>query len=146
AVLQILSEKRRKDLLAEIKRGVAAELDGPQRAAVSNHLAMMPRADDEEDLVVRAVLRLDRLVDGGSAVDVFLVPEAMDQHHRRFQRLFGEQLVNGLVLPEGVVSRMLDELVPEAELIQAAAATQLAGRDRLHPHVVLVVVVAPPLG
>src|SRR5262249_4501409 len=60
-------------------------------------------------------------------------------------RLFGEQLVNGLVLPEGVISRMLDELVPEAELIQSAAATQFPGRGRLHPHVVLVVVAAPPL-
>src|SRR5207302_6000064 len=74
AVLQILSEKRRQDLLAEIERGVAAELDGPQRAAVADHLAMMPRADDEEDLVVRDILRLDRLVDGRGAVDVFLVP------------------------------------------------------------------------
>jgi hypothetical protein len=45
----------------------------------------------------------------------------MDQHHRRFQRLFGDQLANGLVLPEGVVSRVPDELVPEAEPTPPAA-------------------------
>ena len=36
--------------------------------------------------------------------------------------MLGQQLVDGLVAPEGVVGGMLDELVPEAELIHAARA------------------------
>ena len=84
----------------------------------------------------------DRLVDGGGAVDVFLVPQAVHQHHRHFQRLRGQQLVHRLVAPERVVGGMLDDLVPEADLLQAAAPAQFAGRARLHVHVV-VVVVAP---
>src|SRR5262249_48934889 len=45
-VLQIASEERCENLLSKIERGVAAELDGPERAAVADHLAVMPRADD----------------------------------------------------------------------------------------------------
>src|SRR4030095_15526303 len=136
AVLQILSEKRTEDFLAEVKGGVAAELYGAERTAVADHLTMMPWADYQQDLGVCRVLRFDGLVHREGAVNVFLVPQAVNEHHRRFQRLGGQQLVDGLVAPESVVGGMLDELVPKAQLIEAAAATQLTGRNRLHPHVV----------
>src|SRR5437764_410663 len=81
----------------------------------------------------------------GRAVDVFLVPQAVDQHHGRFQRPRRQQLVHGLVAPEGVVARMFGELPPEAQLIETPSAAQLAGRTSLHEHVVIVVVARPPL-
>ena len=104
----------------------------------------MPRAHHQKHLVVVGVLRLDRLVDGDGAVDVLLIPEAVDQHHRNGQRLRGELLVDRLIAPEGVVGRMLENLAPEADLLEAAPASQLARRSRLHEHVVVVEVAGPP--
>src|SRR6185295_1765284 len=107
AVLEVLVQERPQHLAPEPGRGVAAEPYGAQRAAVRDFLAVVPRSEDEEHLVVAGVLWLDRLVDGGRAVDVLLVPEAVDQHHRHLQGQRGQDLVHGLVTPEGVIARVL---------------------------------------
>ncbi len=106
---------------------------------------MMPGSHDQEDLVVALVQGLDRLVDGDGTVDVFLVPEAVHQHHGHLQRLLGEDPVHRLVAPERVVARMLQHLPPEPHLLQPAPPPQLPRRPRLKEHVVVVVVARPPL-
>ena len=78
-------------------------------------------------------------------VDVLLVPEAVHEHDRHLQRLAREDLVHGLVAPEGVVGRMLQELAPEADLLEAVPLAELARRDAVQEQVVVVVVPAPPL-
>ncbi len=94
---------------------------------------------------LRGVLRLDGLVDGHRAVDVLLVPQAVHQHDRHLQRLLRQRLVHGLLAPERVVAGVIEDLPPEADLLEAALAAQLARRPGLHVHVVVVVVARQPL-
>ena len=140
-------EERAQDLLAEVEPGVAVKVERAERAAVADLLTVVPRAEDQKDLVVRRVLRRDRLVDGGGAVDVFLVPQAVDEHHRRLQRLLRQQLVHRLVAPEVVVAGVLDDLLPEAYLIEPPAAVvpdpvNLFQDSGLRPHRTLTIGVA----
>src|SRR2546426_9458380 len=104
----------------------------------------MPRSHNEEHFVVVRVLGLNCLVDGDVAVDILLVPETMDHHHRHLKRLCGQYLVYCLVAPERVVARMLEKLPPETNLFESAATAELAGGTRLHKHVVVVKVARPP--
>ena len=92
----------------------------------------MPRTDDELHHFAARVLRLDGLVHGRCAVDVFLVPQRMHDHDGDLQRLLSEHSVDRLVAPESVVCGMLDDLLPETELFHPIAARQLAGRSRTH--------------
>src|SRR6185295_9939830 len=117
AVLQIPVEKRAQDLAAERERGVAAELHRPDRRAVADLLAVVPRPEHQEYLVVVRVLGLERLVHRDRTVDILLVPEAVDQHHRHGERLLGEQLVDRLVTPERIIAGVRGDLVPEPDLV-----------------------------
>ena len=100
---------------------------------------------DQEDPVVRRVLPLERLVHGDGPVDVLLVPEPVDDHHRHGQGPVGEHPVHGLLLPEGVVGRVGQDLPPEAQLLHAAHPPQLPRRSGLEVGVVVVPVRGPPL-
>ena len=57
----------------------------------------------------------------------------------------GQHLVHGLVGPEGVVGGVGEELLPEADLLEAVAAAQFARRAGAHVLVVVVEVRGPPL-
>ena len=57
----------------------------------------------------------------------------------------GEEFVYGLLLPEGVVAWVRDDLLPEAGLLEAAALAEFAGGYGVHEHVVVVEVAGPPL-
>jgi hypothetical protein len=83
-----------------------------------------PRPQDQEDPVVGDVLGLDRPVDGERAVDVLLVEQAVDDHHRHAERLGGEHAIDGLVAPEGVVARVRQDLAPEADLLEPALTAE----------------------
>ena len=126
-VFEILREERSEDLPAEVDSGVAVEFQGAEGAAIADLLAVMPRAHDQEDFVVAGVLWLDGFVDGDCTVDVFLVPEAVYQHHGDFERLRSQNFVDRLITPESVIAGMLDDLPPEADLIQAALSPQFPG-------------------
>src|SRR6185369_4690526 len=144
SIFKILIEKWTKDLFAKRQRRIAIELDSPERAAVANLLTVMPWAKDEKHLVVLSILRLDLFVHGDVAVDVFLVPQTVDQHHWNLQRLGRENLVDRLIAPVSVVTRMLEYFAPEAYLFEAAPPPQLTGRAGFHEHVVVVVMAGPP--
>src|SRR3954466_15351183 len=96
AVFEVMVEEWAQDFAPEDERRVAVELQSAERASVPYLLPVMPGPEHEEDLVVVRVLRLDGLVDGDGAVDVLLIPEAVDEHHRNLQGLRGENLVHGL--------------------------------------------------
>ena len=139
AVLQILGQEWRAGCAGGSRAPVSlSNFRCAERAAVVNFLPVMPRAHHQKHFVVARVFRLDRFVDGHRAVDVFLIPQAVHQHDRNFQRLRGENLVHGLLAPEGVVARMLENLAPEAHLFEAVAAAEFARGARLHVHVVIV--------
>src|SRR5262245_9197371 len=103
-------EKRTQDVLPKVHRRVAAKLQSAERTVLSNLLAVMPWAQHQKDLFVVRILWLDGLVDRDVSVDIFLIPKAMNQHDRNFQRLLRQQFINGLSLPERVVARMFEQL------------------------------------
>ncbi len=123
-----------------------SNLIGAERAPLPDHLAVVPRAHGEEDFVVPGILGLDRPVDRGRSVNVLLVPEAVDEHDRHLQGLLREELVHGLLPPVRVVTRVGQDLPPEAELLHAAAPAELARVDRRHVRVVVVVGIGKPEG
>jgi hypothetical protein len=136
--------RKGQDLAAEGKRRVAAEPQGAERATVVDRLSVVPGTEDEEELVPRRVLRLQRLPDGDRPVDVLLVPEGVDEHRRHREGLGGEDLVDGLFLPERVVRGVREDLPPDADLLEAARPRHLASRAGLEVGVVVVAVVGPP--
>ena len=140
-----MGEEGREDVLAEVEAGVLTEVKLAERAGVFDLLTVVPGAHHEEELVVGGVFGLDRLLDGDGAVDVLLVPERVDEQRGDGERLFGEDLVERLVAPEGVIRGMRGDLVPEADLLHAALFGELAGGAGAHPHIVVVVVACPPV-
>ncbi len=99
-----------------------------EREAVVVHLAMPPRTHHQKVFVVAGVFRFDRCVAVDRAPHVFLVPQALQPHHRHFQRDFGHDLVERLALPESVVGGVLFHLAPERKLVEAVEAREIAGR------------------
>ncbi len=127
AILQVPCQKRRQNLSPKIKSRVAAEFQRPQSAGVPDLLSVMPRPHHQKHFVIPAVLRLQRLVQRRRPVNILLVPQAVYEHHRHFQRLRGKNLVHRLFLPKGVVARMLQNLAPEAHLLQPVPPPEFAG-------------------
>src|SRR5258708_12022431 len=144
SILEVLIEKGTQHVALKGERCIALEVQRAEGAPVIDLLPMMPRTHHEEDLIVVRVLRLDRAVDGGGTVDVLLVPQTMDKHHRHPERLPSQHPVDRLIAPEGVVRRLSEQLVPEANLLQSAPASYLARRTRLHELVVVGEVAPPP--
>src|SRR6185369_6255558 len=135
--------KRPQYFTPERQRGVTIKFDRAERAAFANLLTVMPRPEHEKHLVVVCVFRLDGFVDGDVAVDVFLVPKTVNEHHRHFQRLRRENLVDRLIAPVSVVTRVFEQLAPEADLFETTAPAELTRRTRFHKHVVVVGVARP---
>src|SRR4030095_4701118 len=106
---------------------------------------MVPGAQHQKYFVVVCVLWLYRLIDRDVAVDVLLIPKAMHEHHRHFERLSREKLIHSLVAPVCIVAWMLQNLSPETDLFESAAPAQLARRPRLHEHIVVIEMAGPPL-
>src|SRR5437016_687962 len=121
-----MREEWSEDILLEVARRVAVEVERAERAAIFDFLSMMPGTHDEKDLVVVHVLRFDRLVDGNRSINVFLVPETEHEHDRHFEWLRGEDLVHRLLRPPRVIVRMLEDLLPEADLLEPVQTPQVA--------------------
>ena len=149
-VLQVVVEKRAQDVLPEPGPGVAAEANRAQAVGGLDLLPVMPGAEDEEDLVVVLVEGLDGLVDGERAVDVFLIPEAVDQHDGNLDAFFGESAASTLSMAcshqNAVVAGVREDLAPEAHLLEAVLFAEFAGRAGAHVQVVVVEGGGPPLG
>ena len=108
-ILQIMIEKRSQNLLAKIESRIAVEFQRPKFAAIANLLAVMPGTHHQKHFVVLRVLRLDRFIHRDRTVDVFLIPETVDQHYRHLERFLCQELVDGVRAPECVVLRMLEQ-------------------------------------
>ena len=144
--MKILVQKRTQNLLPEIPSRIAVKLQSTQCAAVRDLLAVIPRPDHQEDLVVAGVLGFDRLIDGRGAVDVLLIPQTVDQHHGHRQWLCGQHLVDCLIAPKRIVTWMLEDLPPETHLFKSPSPSEFTGRSGLHEHVIVVKVAGPPFG
>src|SRR2546430_2221585 len=112
-------EKRSQNVLTKIQRGVAMKLQSAERATVGDLLTVMPWTHHQKHFVIVRVLRFDRFVNRDRSIDVFLIPETVDQHHRNLQRLFRQKFVDCLLSPKRIVARMFQQLSPEASLFQS---------------------------
>ena len=144
-VLEILCKERAQHLLAKILGGVASETDLTEGAALLDLLAVIPGTHDQLHHVTARIFRFDGCINRDCPVAVFLVPQAVHQHHRYPQRLRCEHLVHCLLAPKRIVRRMSEDLVPKAELLHAITVRQFPGRTAVHELVVFVMVVGPPL-
>ena len=70
-------ERARGSSRRKYSAGVAAEAHRPERTAVIDLLAVIPRPQHQKHFVAVGVLRLDRLVHSDGAIDVLLVPETV---------------------------------------------------------------------
>ena len=138
-------EKRPQNVFTKIQRRVAVKLQSTECAAVSDLLTVMPWTHHQKHFVIVRVLRFDRFVNRDRSIDVFLIPQTMDQHHGHLQRLFRQKLVDCLLAPTGIVARMFQQLSPEASLFQSSTLSQLSRRTRLHKHIVIIKVAGPPV-
>src|SRR6185295_11121013 len=100
-VFEEVGEPRRLDLVAEVlasravERNRAKPIAGPRRPP-----AVPPRSDDEI-VLFRAVVLLERVVDPDRSVEIFLVPPAGDAERRHLHR--ADLRDHRLALPEFVV-------------------------------------------
>src|SRR5882724_9401600 len=92
-VLEEMVQEGPQHMQPKIRRRIAAEFKGAQAAAVQALLMMEPGTQDEIERRVIGMLRFERLVKGNVAVDVLLVPQAMNQHHWNRDTLLGENPV-----------------------------------------------------
>src|SRR5215469_4184224 len=113
----MLSQKWRQNIFAEIAAGITAEFKRAERTGIVNFLPVMPWPHHQEQFVVVRVFRLESSVDRGGSVDVFLVPQAVDEHGWDFQRLRREDFVHCLLLPPRIVAGMLQQFAPESNLL-----------------------------
>ena len=139
-VLKIHVEKWNEDVLAKIGRGIAIPLERSQVPAVAVDLAVVPGPDDQM-IVGFMPGGLERFPDVDRAVDVLLVPQALQPDGRARRRVSGDQLVERLLLPEGVVGGMGGEALPPGQLVEAVRFAP--GARRAGIEVILVVVISP---
>src|SRR2546422_6778134 len=112
-------EKWPQNMLTKIQRRVAVKLQSAKRAAVCDLLAVMPWTHNQKHFVIVRVFGFDRFVNRDRSIDIFLIPETVDQHHRHLQRLFREKSIDCLLSPKRIVARMFQQLSPEASLFQS---------------------------
>lgn len=92
------------------------------------------------------ILMLECLVDSDRTVDVFLVPETVDEHGRHTKGLVCQEPVDGLFAPETIVGGVFGDLLPEADLVHVALSAELASRAGAHVGVILIEVAREPMG
>ena len=137
-VLEVRVEERLHHVAPELQRGVAREVQRPERARLVVDAAVPPRAEHEVAEVAVGVLRLERAVRRDRAVHVLLIPLRRDDHRRHGQRLLREDLIERLTLPVRVVRGVLADLRPERELIEAVRLRVVADRAGAAQHLVVI--------
>ncbi len=121
-------EERLHHVPPEPRRGIALELDVADVAPRASAAAVIPRSHHEVDVLALRIFRSKRAIQRRTTVDIFLVEQSRNDQHWDLERLFRQQLVHRLVLPELVVRRMLREVAPEPGLLEAARRRHRARR------------------
>ena len=80
---------------------------------------MVPGSEGQEYLAI-GIVWLDRAIYRHGSVDVFRVPKRVHQEGRHRDWFLGQDLVDRLILPERIVSRMFRDFAPESHLVQPA--------------------------
>ena len=144
-ILQVIVEERLHHRPPEPGRGVAFEMNLADTAAFAPCLTVVPGSQNQMHHFARRVLARQRLIERGSAVNILLIEEAADDQHRHSQRLFGQQLVHGLFLPERIVGGVVRDGAPKAKLLESAGSRYGAGGTGSEVLIVGVANAGPPL-
>ena len=94
---------------------------------------------------MRIVAALDRFIDRRGAVNILLVPQAVDQQCRHGERTAREDPVDCLALPIFVIGRMLSQADPERQLLHAHRLAVSPGRAVAQEGIVIVVTGGKPV-
>src|ERR1700721_3231096 len=76
-VLEIMIQERAQHMQPEVLGRVAAEADLPDGAAVEPFLVMEPGTDDQIEIGIRGLSRLERFVERDIAVNILFAPRAV---------------------------------------------------------------------
>src|SRR5215813_4652168 len=111
----MIGQEPRKHIPSIIRGGGATEFNTAKLLAVAPRpSAMIPGADDQEVLVGRIML-LEQLIDFQRTIKVFLIPPSRDVERR--DGYLVQPGCECLALPERIIVRMIDEVVPSREFI-----------------------------
>src|SRR6202140_4709595 len=143
-VLEIMIQKRPQHMQPEILGRVAAKANLPDRAAVEPFLVMEPGTDDQIKIGTIGMLRPERFVKSNIAVNILLVPQAVHQHDGYRDASFGEDLIQRLLLPEGVIGWVGHDLGSEAYLLETVQPRHVARCAYAQPCVIVIIVIGPP--
>ncbi len=127
AFFEVLAEEGKHDLVAEVGGGVAVPGEGAEDVALAIDLAVEPGAHDEVVHGVGGVFGLEGAIAVDGSPHVFLIPEALKPHGRDGEGTRGDELVEGLTLPEGVVGGMRVDGVPVGKLVLSLGAGEVTG-------------------
>ena len=138
AVFQVGVEEGDQNVAAEVGGGVALPLQRPERVGAAVDLAVIPGAHHQVG-VGGAVRGAERVPGVDGAIHVLLVPQALQPHGGHGRGMGGDQPVQRLHLPEGVVGRVGSEAAPERELVEAVRLGVGAGGAGIEEGLVVVV-------
>src|SRR6266404_2191171 len=144
-VLEVIVEKRLHNGAPEPAGRIAFEMNLADTAAFPPRLAMVPGSQDEMHRLTRGVLACEGLVERGATINIFLLKNTGDDQQRYVQRFFGQQLVDRLLLPEGVVGGVVGDGAPETKLLESAGSSHVTGRSSSQVLVVSIAISGPPL-
>ncbi len=122
--LQILVKERDHQALAEPARGVGSPIERAEPEPRVIGLAVGPGTEDQPSVAAA----LQRAEQRGCAVNVLLVPRAGDDQRRNGEGTAGENAVERLFLPVGVIGRVLGQPLPEGQPDHPQRAAIGAGR------------------
>ena len=113
-VLQIKSKKGRLNAIAKIFGGRATEVDVAELLARLRVPASVIPGPNDEEILILCVELLEALIDLHRPVEILLIPPSSDIE--RWNRDLRQRRDQGLNLPEAVVIRMRDIVVPRRNL------------------------------
>src|SRR5438552_14956499 len=129
----------------EPSRRIALKMYFADTAAFAPRLAVIPRSQNEMHHLAQGILARQGLVESGAAVNILLIKEPGDDKHGHLNRLFGQQLVHRLVLPKGIVGRVVYKGAPEAKLLEPAGCGHGACGAGSQVLIISVATTGPPL-
>src|SRR5262245_32693731 len=105
---------------------------------------MKPWANRQKNFVIVFVFRFDRFINSECAINIFLIPKSVNQHHRNIQWLRCQNFIYSLIAPKCIITRMLQNFSPESNLLQTIKLSNVTGGG-IYERVVIIKMIRPPV-
>jgi hypothetical protein len=126
AIFEIGVEEWNEDSFAEVRSRVTLPLERAKVCRRTIDLAVIPRPHDQM-VVGGHPFGFEGLPGMDGAIHILLIPQALQPHGGNGGWMGGDQFIERLPLPEGIVCGMRREAVPKAELLKAILPGKVAG-------------------